>query len=214
MRTTGHRGVFVTIDGPGGAGKSTVTADLCRHLNEQGYATHPTAEPSHASLGVIARHQTHRYRGYPLACLVAADRYDHLDAEIRPNLARGSIVICDRYVASSYVLQRMDGVPIEFIQSINAAADVPDLAVILTAKPKVAAARIRQRGAHSRFEAGTDTSRAESDLYNDTTARLAERGYRLLTIDTTNTSVEKITAVIAERIAHLAGLPQPRSTGA
>lgn len=105
-----------------------------------------------------------------------------------PTSRRGRIVVCDRYVASSYVLQRMDGVLVEFIEAINAAADVPDLAVVLTADPTVTAHRIGQRGAHNRFEAGITTSRTEADLYRDTTARLAERGYPLLTVDTTDTT--------------------------
>jgi dTMP kinase len=128
---TSARGVFVTVDGLGGAGKSTTVQHLRRYLAEQGHTVHATTEPSYKQLGTLARHGTDTYSGHALACLVSADRYHHLDAEIRPHLAAGRIVVCDRYVAS-YVLQRMDGVPIEFIEAINAAVDVPDLAVILT----------------------------------------------------------------------------------
>lgn len=107
----------------------------------------------------------------------------------------------------------MDGVPVEFIEAINATADVPDLAVILTADPTITAQRIEQRGTHSRFEAGIATSRTEADLYRDATARLAERGYPLLMLDTTNTPIAQVTAMIAERIAQIADVPpaeQPR----
>ncbi|MBE8517074.1 hypothetical protein ILP97_06050 [Amycolatopsis sp. H6(2020)] len=88
------------------------------------------------------RHNTDTYRGHTLACLVAADRYHHLEQEMRQQLAAGSIVVCDRYVASSCVLQCMDGVPLPFVEAINAAADVPDLAVTLQAPPEVTAARV------------------------------------------------------------------------
>jgi dTMP kinase len=212
--STGPRHVFVTLDGMGGAGKSTTTRHLHQHLAEAGYTVHVTAQPSHDRLGEIARHSTDTYTGHTLACLVAADRYHHLSTEIRPQLAAGRIVLCDRYVASSYVLQRMDAVPIEFIEALNAAADVPDLAVILTADPAVSTRRIERRGAHSRFEAGIATSRAEAALYRDTTARLAELGWPLLTIDTTRTPIEQVTAQIAERIARLASLPQGNSATA
>ncbi|WP_030105539.1 dTMP kinase, partial [Actinoalloteichus caeruleus] len=151
---TGHRGVFVTLDGMGGAGKSTTTRHLNEHLAAQGYTVHVTTEPSHAELGAIARHGTDTYSRHALACLVAADRYHHLATEIRPNLAAGRIVLCDRYVASSFVLQRMDRVPIEFVEALNAAADIPDLAVILIADATVTAGRIERRGSHSRFESG------------------------------------------------------------
>jgi dTMP kinase len=121
-------------------------------------------------------------------------------------VAAGRIVLCDRYVASSYVLQRMDGVPIEFIETINSAADIPDLAVLLITDPAVAARRIARRGSHSRFEAGIATSRAEADLYQDATTRLAERGYKLLTVDSTETPVEQVSVVIGRRITRLASL--------
>lgn len=205
--TTRHRPVFVTLDGPGGTGKSTTTEYLHRYLTAQGYTVHSTTEPSHGPLGKIARRDTDIYTGHALACLVAADRYHHLDTEIRPRLATGSVVVCDRYVASSYVLQRMDGVPIQFIELLNAAADVPDLAVILTAEPTVTAHRIELRGAHSRFEDGLTTSQTEVGLYQDTITRLTERGYPVLTIDTTDTPAAQVVAVIAARITALAGVP-------
>jgi dTMP kinase len=204
---TGHRGVFVTIDGPGGAGKSTTTRHLRHRLTRQGYAVHATTEPSHDRLGDIARHGTDTYSGHALACLVAADRYHHQTSEIRPQLATGRIVLCDRYVASSYVLQRMDGVPIDFIEALNAAADTPDLAVILTADPQVTAGRISRRGAHSRFEAGLTTSRTEAELYADTTRRLTERGYPILAIDTTNHTTGQVSDMIIRRIVRLAATP-------
>lgn len=212
--TTGHRGIFVTLNGLGGAGKSTTAEHLRRYLTDQDYTVHATTEPSHGRLGEIARYGTDTYSGHALACLVAADRYHHLDTEIRPNLEARRIVVCDRYVASSYVLQRMDGVPVEFIEAINAAADVPDLAVVLTADPTVTAHRIGQRGAHNRFEAGITTSRTEADLYRDATARLAERGHPLLTVDTTDTTPAQVVAAIGGRIAHLAGVPQTDTTTA
>ncbi len=90
--------MFVTLDGPGGVGKSTTTEHLHRYLTGQGYSVHTTSEPSHGPLGKIARHGTDTYSGYVLACLVAADRYHHLATDIRPNLAAGWIVVCDRYV--------------------------------------------------------------------------------------------------------------------
>ncbi|MGH3826258.1 MAG: dTMP kinase, partial [Pseudonocardiaceae bacterium] len=93
-------------------------------------------------------------------------------------------------------------------------ADVPDLAVILTAHPAVSTQRIGRRGAHSRFESGIATSHAEADLYRDTTTRLTELGWPLLAIDTTRTPIDQVTARIAGRITQLAGPPQGDSTTA
>jgi dTMP kinase len=194
------------MDGLGGAGKTTTIRHLHRYLIERGYAVHTTTEPSAAPLGEIARHNTDTYRGYALACLVAADRYHHLATDIRPAIAAGRIVLCDRYVASSYVLQRMDGVPLAFIAALNSPTDLPDLAVILTADPEIAAARIGRRGAHSRFETGAESSQAEVELYRDAAERLTALGYPLLTINTSTVSAEQVAAEVGGRIAALMAL--------
>ncbi|MBO0874853.1 MAG: dTMP kinase [Pseudonocardia sp.] len=122
----------MTIDGPGGVGKSTTTRYLHRRLATRGYDVYATAEPSDDALGRLAR-RPGTYTKHALACLVAADRYHHLDTEIHPALRAGRIVVSDRYVPSSYVLQRIDGVPLDFIEAINTDTDIPDLAVLLTA---------------------------------------------------------------------------------
>jgi dTMP kinase len=199
------RGVFVTLDGLGGAGKSTTSHRLCELLTRRGHRVHATTQPSRAQLGEIARNGTDTYAGHALACLVAADRYHHLDTVIRPRLAEGFVVVCDRYVPSSYVLQRMDGVPIEFVEALNAAADLPDLSVILVADPAVSAARVERRGAHSRFHSGPDASRAEAELYSDSIPRLSKRGYPLFTVDTTHTTSTEVAELLARRITTLAG---------
>ncbi|MEV7042206.1 dTMP kinase [Amycolatopsis sp. NPDC051061] len=198
-----NRGLFVTIDGPAGVGKTTTTRLLREYLGKRGYQVYATTQPSHGVLGDTARHNTDTYRGYTLACLVAADRYHHLEQEVRPQLAAGSIVVCDRYVASSYVLQCMDGVPLPFVEAINLAADVPDLAVILQAPPEVTAARVAGRGAHDRFHTGEESSRRESELYEQAAERLARRRFPVLAVDTSGASPVKIAAYLADRIAEL-----------
>lgn len=212
--TTGDRGFFVTIDGLGGAGKSTTTRLLKAELERQGCDVYATSQPSHAQLGSIARYNSDIYSGYALACLVAADRYQHLEKQIRFNLGQGKLVICDRYVPSSYVLQRMDNVPLPFIEEINAAADVPDLAVILTADPAVTAERIRQRGTHTRFESGLADSQREARLYDDAIPLLVRRGYPVWKIDTTELPPTKVAQAIAAEIARRGGVPQRDSLNA
>jgi dTMP kinase len=209
-----YPGVFVTLDGPGGAGKTTTARHLTELLTAQGHHVHATTQPSRGELGQIARTNSDLYRGRALACLVAADRYHQQDAEIRPARAAGKIVICDRYVGASYVLQRMDGVPIEDIQVLNAAADVPDLAVILTAQAATTSARIDHRGTRHRFEVGLPTSAQEAELYLDTTRRLADRGYPLFMLDTTTTPAREVAEQIAARIAELVHGPTAPSTTA
>ncbi|WP_322974781.1 dTMP kinase [Actinacidiphila epipremni] len=68
-------GLFVSIDGPGGVGKSTVTALVAEELRAAGAAVLATREPSDTALGRLARNGTDDYRGLTMACLIAADRH-------------------------------------------------------------------------------------------------------------------------------------------
>jgi dTMP kinase len=206
MTTT--TGLLVTIDGPGGAGKTTTAKHLTELLRRRGYRVHPTRQPTTGELGQIARQRVNTYRGHALACLVAADRYHHLATEISPRKVAGEIVICDRYVAASLVLQRMDGVPTEFIEAVNRDVDIPDLSVILTVDPTVAAHRIDQRGTRHRFETGVESSIREVELYSEATQLLAGLGYPTLNIDTTHLSPEHVAKQIAERIINHAAGPR------
>ncbi|MEU0469702.1 dTMP kinase [Amycolatopsis sp. NPDC006131] len=211
---THHQDLFVAIDGPAGTGKTTLTRALTERLTRDGYRAHATTQPSRAQLGEIARHGTDTYRGYELACLVAADRYHQLRTEIRPQLHAGRIVLCDRYVASSYVLQTMDDVPPAFIHTLNAVADRPDLTIILTADPAVAAARIRRRGAHSRFHTDITSSRTEAALYRDAITFLKAHGQAVLTLDTTHTSTDQLVEAITQKLTPLARLQRPEQATA
>ncbi|MFI9452542.1 dTMP kinase [Amycolatopsis sp. NPDC052450] len=195
--------MFVTLDGPAGVGKTTTTRLLRKFLAQRGYRVHATTEPSHGALGETARHNTEIYRGYTLACLVAADRYHHLETEVRPYLESGHIVVCDRYVASSFVLQRMDEVPLPFIEAINAAADRPDLSIILQAPPAVTAKRVAARGAHDRFHSGEDSSRQESKLYEEAARRLTWWRHPIVAVDTSEASPVDIATYLTGRIADL-----------
>ena len=116
-------GIFVSIDGPGGVGKSTAARLICEQLTAQGRQVCLTAEPSRTPLGEMIRASTDTYCGIALACLVAGDRHHHLATEIRPQLHAGAIVISDRYLPSSLVLQRMDGVDQDTIWQLNSGAE-------------------------------------------------------------------------------------------
>ena len=208
---TGQRGRFVSIDGPGGSGKSTVAALVTTRLARGGLAVVQTREPSPTPLGELIRASTDNYAGMALACLVAGDRHHHLAAEIRPALAAGQIIICDRYLPASLVLQRMDGIGWDVIVQLNQGADQPDLAVILNGSPDMIAARLAARGRHSRFERQPGSSQTESDLYTDTAARLAETGWPMCIIDISTRSADQAAKIVTDRILalHTDANPEP-----
>jgi dTMP kinase len=144
-----------------------------------------------------------------LACLVAGDRHHHLTAEIHPALAAGQVVICDRYLPSSLVLQRMDGIGWDVIRQLNNGADQPGLAVILNAAPEVIAARLNARGGHSRFERQPGSSHTESRLYHDTAGRLAQEGWPVCIVDVTMRTAREAAMIINERVLALHAAQPP-----
>jgi len=193
-------GMFVTIDGPGGVGKSTVTAAVAEELRVAEIPTHATREPSDTPLGQLARHGTDDYRGMTMACLIAADRYQHQEQEIRPAVARGDVVVCDRYIASSLVLQVMDGVSRDVVWELNRHADMPDLAVILNARAEVIAKRLGDRGAHSRYERQTGGTEQECALFREAARFLMAGGVRVLQLDVSEAGPMDIARTIAGAI--------------
>jgi dTMP kinase len=93
-------------------------------------------------------------------------------------------VLCDRYFASSLVLQRLDGVPPEFVWQLNQHADRPDLYIILSGDAACARKRAEKRGLYSRFHRGGHVvGMAEAALYATAAAELAEHGFEVLTHD-------------------------------
>jgi dTMP kinase len=194
------RGLFVSVDGPSGAGKSTIVSHLAQLLVAGGEDVHVTAEPSAGPVGQLCRDLTESVTGHALACLYAADRYHHLETEIRPHLDAGQTVISDRYLPSGLVMQRFDGVDLAFLWQLNAEADQPDLAVILEADPEVITERLSDRGPHNRFQLAPGSSHAEAHFYRQATEHLIQAGFEVLRIDCNRRPPEQSAVVIRDRL--------------
>jgi dTMP kinase len=195
-----RRGVFVSVDGPSGAGKSTIVHHLAQLLVAAGEDVHVTAEPSMGPIGDLCRQLTETVTGHALACLYAADRYCHLETEIRPHLEGGKAVITDRYIPSGLVMQRFDGVDPAFLWQLNAEVERPDLAVILEADPEVIAERLHDRGPHNRFQLSPGSAHAEAYFYRQATDRLIQAGFDVLRVDCNQGPPEKSAALIRDRL--------------
>jgi dTMP kinase len=205
-----HHGFFVALDGPSGIGKSTLIGLLADRLTACGCSVIATKEPTATPLGSLARFGTDDYHGLTLACLVAADRYQHLEHEIRPALQAGRLVVCDRYLASSLVLQRLDGVSPEFVWQLNQHVDRPDLCIILSGDASCARERAEKRGLYSRFHRGGQAvGMAEAALYTTAATELAEHGFPVLTHDvgtqTPGEVAETLAAAVLARLQDQAG---------
>jgi len=203
-----RQGFFAAVDGPSGIGKTTVTALLHQQLTDRGLPVLAMKEPSGSPLGALARQGTEDYRGLVLACLVTADRYHHLEHDIRPALETGQVVLCDRYLPTSLVLQRIDGVEPSFIWQLNRYADVPDLTIILTGHPEPSRTRAEQRGTYSRFHrGGTPAGLVEDRLYRDVTHQLTAAGHAVLHHEVEDESPEAVAGVLFDAILERIGLP-------
>lgn len=194
------RGLFISVDGPSGAGKSTIVSHLAQMLIAEGEDVHITAEPSEGAIGKLCRELTETTTGHALACLYAADRYHHVDAEIRPLMEQGKTVISDRYLPSGLVMQRFDGLDPGFLWRVNAEVYRPDLMVILEADPGTIADRLEARGAHNRFQLTPGSSHAEAHFYRQATERLIQAGFDVLRVECNRRPAEQSAELIRDRL--------------
>jgi dTMP kinase len=138
-----------------------------------------------------------------MALLFAADRLDHLEAEILPNLMDGVTVISDRYDLSSLAYQsataQEDGAEVlSWLRSLNRHARRPDLTLILDVPPEIAAQRRRNRAQASELYELDELQRRLADAYRGAEALLPED--RIVHIDGSRTIPE-----IAEELAGIIG---------
>lgn len=164
-------GKLIAFDGPNGAGKSTLIRAVQSRLSEMNINVHVTKEPSDSKIGTFTRNVAELFSGNALACLVAADRYAHVEREILPQLKQGTIVITDRYVLSSLILQSMDGVDTDFIKKVNNEIVLPDLQIAVWANDKILQKRLLERDNLTRFE---KNNRSFEELEN------MEKGVRII----------------------------------
>ncbi|MEM6954106.1 MAG: dTMP kinase [Myxococcota bacterium] len=154
-------GLFIVLEGIDGAGTTTQTGLLRDRLTGRGLPVHTTREPSDGPIGTMIRQilagrivvpglQGPRPPSWStMALLFAADRTDHIEAEIVPNLMDGVTVISDRYVHSSLAYQSVssgDEDSTKWVRQINAQARAADLTIVLDVTPDEARARRASRG--------------------------------------------------------------------
>ncbi|WP_408586859.1 dTMP kinase [Novosphingobium sp.] len=147
-------GLFIAFEGGEGAGKSTQARLLAEALRAQGRDVVLTREPggtagAEAIRALLLSTEGEGWGPRAEALLFAAARADHVERLIRPTLARGAIVICDRFLDSSRAYQGGGGgVSDEDVLALHAIGSeglLPDLTVLLTLAPDDAAHRLALR---------------------------------------------------------------------
>ena len=157
-------GVFITLEGPDGSGKSSLQRRLAEALRRGGCEVVTTREPGSTPLGeqirrlVLDTEPKIDRTGLADALLFAASRAQHVAEVIRPALARGAVILCDRYADSSLAYQGAgSGVPMDelrVVQRFATGALVPGLTILLDLPVEVGLAR--KATEVTRFEAFQD----------------------------------------------------------
>lgn len=152
------RGLFLTLEGGDGSGKSTQATLLERWLAERGRTVVRTREPGGTPVGVEIREIVLHHRGdiapRAEALLYAADRAHHVATVVRPAIARGDVVVQDRYLDSSVAYQGagrvLDANEVRGLSEWATEGLMPDLTVLLDLPWEVA--RRRLDGARTRYD--------------------------------------------------------------
>ncbi len=157
------KGVFITFEGIDGAGKTTQQRMAAQALRDRGYDVVESREPGGTQLAEKVR-QLVLDASLPLTTdtqtlLYLAARSEHVDKLLRPSLAAGKIVICDRFSDSTLVYQGLvQGktlAELDVLRRLNSFATgglVPDLTLVFDADPDKLLARRAQRGVSDRYE--------------------------------------------------------------
>jgi dTMP kinase len=154
-------GLFLAFEGGEGVGKSTQVALLAEWLRADGHDVLLTREPGGTELGGQIRRLL-LDAGEPITpraelLLYSADRAQHVDAVLRPALARGEIVISDRYVDSTLAYQGggrdLPGADVAAMAQFATGGLVPDLTVLLDLDPAEGLRRAANRSTPDRLEA-------------------------------------------------------------
>ncbi len=205
-------GLFVVFEGGDGVGKSTQAGLLAEWAREQGVPARVTFEPGDTAAGRLIRRivldpATGDLDPRAEALLYAADKAHHLHEVVRPALARGELVVCDRYIDSMLAYQGagrvLDLAEVAEIARWATAGLLPDLTVLLDLEPERAVGTIADP---DRLEgAGADFHQRARVLFLELAARAPER-YLVLPA---RESVERIAGQVRRRVAAL--LPGPMS---
>ncbi len=204
-------GLFITLEGGDGSGKTTQMASLAAWLQQNGRTVVQTREPGGTDLGLELREIILHRRGYIApraeALLYAADRAHHIATLVRPALERGDVVLQDRYLDSSVAYQGagrvLDPAEVRDVSLWATEGLLPHLTVLLDLDPAVGRARLdSSRTRYDRLEA--------EQLEFHERVRAAYRALadaeseRFLVLDATR-PVDELQASIRDRVSALLG---------
>ncbi len=142
--------MFVTFEGPEGAGKSTALRSIAERLTNTGHSVLTTREPGGGALGKRIRQMLldeGSVSPETEVLLFLADRANHVESIIEPALHENKIVLCDRHADSTVVYQGYGrGLDLEFLRNANRFATkglVPNLTFLFDLEPEIGLERLK-----------------------------------------------------------------------
>lgn len=206
-----NKGLFITIEGPDGAGKSTQIPFIKRFLEEKGYKVLLTREPGGTVIGekirdILLDKEHKEMSDVTEALLYAASRAQHVAELIIPALKEGKIVLCDRFVDSSMVYQgKGRNLGLESIRDINDFATIglkPDLTILLDLDPEIGLNRVKKVKEVDRLEQEKLTfHRKVYEGYMELATMYPER----IKVISANRSIEEVSKEIENKLKTLIG---------
>ncbi|HWI32026.1 MAG TPA: dTMP kinase [Microbacterium sp.] len=203
---SGPHGLWVTLEGGDGSGKTTQARLLEEWLAASGRTVVRTREPGGTEVGSLIRDIVLHHRGdiapRAEALLYAADRAQHIATLVRPARERGDVVIQDRYLDSSVAYQGagrvLDAGEIRELSLWAAGGALPDVTVLLDLEPTVARSRLdADDKPFDRLEAERDEFHARvRDAYLTLAAAEPER---FLVLDATR-PIDELAAAVRQRV--------------
>lgn len=204
-------GLFITIEGPDGSGKTTVTHEVIKRLQEEGIDVIHTREPGGIDIAeqirrIILNPKNTKMDAKTEALLYAASRRQHLVEKVIPALKSGKLVICERFVDSSLAYQgagREIGIDAVYEMNQFAIEDVmPNLTIFIDVDPEVGIARInRNRADKDRLDMeGTEFHKRVYKGYEHVKERFKDR---IVVVDGNqplDEVIDSVYAIIKERI--------------
>ncbi|XAH26128.1 dTMP kinase [Xylophilus sp. GW821-FHT01B05] len=209
-----HNGLFISFEGIDGAGKSSHIEGLAEAFRTQGRAVVLTREPGGTPLAEKLRNLLLQDAMDPLteSLLVFAARRDHLQQVIEPALARGDVVLCDRFTDATFAYQGAGrGFDLQVLTTLEAwvqnpgdgSTRQPDLTLWFDLPPEIAAQRLAGSRVPDRFEAQPEAFfRKVAAGY---AARAAAAPQRFVRIDANNAR-EDVARQVRSAMATHAGL--------
>jgi len=206
------RGLFIVLEGSDGAGISTQTALLQAGLMQHGMKALATKEPTSGPIGSVIRQGLSHRLVYPpnqslgddvMALLYAADRLDHLRADIMPRLEAGTHVVCDRYRLSSYAYQGAS-LGQEWVRALNNRSIAPDVTFFIDVPPEVSQSRIEKRGNYVELYETDERLRPVYANYLRLIEQARSEGENIITVDG-KLSVEEVAASILQHVLERVG---------